>query len=118
LQFSSATYSVTETQGTATITVTRTGGFGTTVSVHYATSNGTATAGPDYTAVSGTLTFGPTDPTKTFAVTVLADVAPETSETVNLALSAPGGAVLGARSTAVLTISVEPFGGAPASSSP
>ena len=50
LQFSAASYSVNENQGTATITVTRTGGSTGSVSVNYATSNGTATAGSDYTA--------------------------------------------------------------------
>src|SRR5262249_59077369 len=57
LQFSSATYAVNESQATAIITVTRTGGSTGTVSVHYATSDGTATAGSDYAATSGTLTF-------------------------------------------------------------
>src|SRR5207237_1499163 len=43
LQFSSATYSVAENGGTATITVSRIGGSGGAVSVHLATSDGTAT---------------------------------------------------------------------------
>ena len=52
LHFSAASYSVVENQGTATITVTRTNGSTGSVSVNYATSNGTATAGSDYTATS------------------------------------------------------------------
>src|SRR5262249_8182684 len=47
LQFSSATYAVNENGGAATVTVTRTGGSSGAVSVSYATSNGTATAGSD-----------------------------------------------------------------------
>ena len=43
-----------------TITVRRSGGsLGGPVTVDYATSDGTATAGSDYAAVNGTLTFGP-----------------------------------------------------------
>src|SRR5262249_8546246 len=52
LQFSAGAYSVNENQGSISITVTRTGGSSGTVSIHYATSDGTATAGSDYTATS------------------------------------------------------------------
>src|SRR4029079_12453905 len=55
LQFRSAAYSITESGPTSTITVTRQGGSSGTVSVNYATTSGTATAGSDYTATSGTL---------------------------------------------------------------
>jgi hypothetical protein len=55
LQFSNTTYSQSENGTSATITVTRTGGSSGAASVQYATSNGTATAGSDYTATSGTL---------------------------------------------------------------
>src|SRR5439155_10748347 len=57
LQFSNPTYAVTENGATATVAVTRTGGSAGSVSVNYGTSNGTATAGSDYTAAAGTLTF-------------------------------------------------------------
>ena len=43
------------------------------VTVDYATSNGTATAGADYTATSGTLTISAGSTTGTFNVPVLAD---------------------------------------------
>ena len=39
-----------------------------TVSVNYSTANNTATAGSDYVATSGTLTFNPGDTTKTITV--------------------------------------------------
>ena len=63
-----------------------------TVSVRYATSDGTATAGADYEAVSGALRFGPGETAKTVSVPVLNDAHDEGSETLALALSAPFGA--------------------------
>ncbi|HEY0706259.1 MAG TPA: carbohydrate-binding protein, partial [Polyangia bacterium] len=55
LGFGAATYSIGEGGGTLTVTVTRTNGSSGTVGVNYATSNGTATAGSDYTSRTGTL---------------------------------------------------------------
>jgi hypothetical protein len=112
LQFSSPTYIVGEGGGTATITVTRTGGTDGTVTVDYATvAGGTATggasctAGIDYINASGTLTFVNGDNSETFNVTICNDATSESSETVNMALSnVTGGATIGTPSTAVLTI--------------
>ena len=55
--FTSASFSVAETAPQATVTVSRTGGSQGAASVDYDTSNGTATAGQDYTAVGGTLSW-------------------------------------------------------------
>jgi hypothetical protein len=76
------------------------------VSVNYATSDGTATEGSDYTAASDTLTWADGDTTdKTFTVAITDDAIYEGNETVNLTLSSPtGGAVLGSPISAVLTI--------------
>ena len=87
--FSSATYSVAENAGNATITVNLSGASAQTVTVNYDTSNGNATAGSDYTADSGMLTFNPGNTTKTFNVTILDDAIFEGPETVNLALGSP-----------------------------
>ena len=66
------------------------------VTVDYATSNDTATAGADYTATSGTLTFAVGESSKTVAVTVLSDSHNEGNETMKLTLSnAKGTAVIG-----------------------
>ena len=64
------------------------------VSVDYATEDGTATAGADYTAVSGTLTFAAGETTKTVSVTLLDDAVDEGKETFKLKLSNPQGAYL------------------------
>ncbi len=106
LQFSAATYSVSEAGPTATITATRTGSAAGAVSVSYATSNGTATAGSDYTAVSGTLNWASGDTAaKTFTVAIIDDAVVESNETVNITLSNPtNGAVIGSPSAVALTI--------------
>ena len=74
-----------------------------TVTVDYATSDGTATAGSDYTATSGTLTFAAGETAKTVSVPVLNDAHDEGSETLTLTLSNPSGAYL-ADGTATGTI--------------
>jgi uncharacterized delta-60 repeat protein len=105
LQFSDATYSVSEGDSSKLVTVTRTGGSDGTVTVQYATANGTANSGSDYTATSGTLTFAQGETTKNLSIPILEDALVEDSETVNLTLSNPtGGAALGNQQTAVLTI--------------
>ena len=65
-----------------------------TVTVAYATADGTATAGSDYTSTSGTLTFAPGDTLKTVSVPVLEDGHDDDGETMALRLSSPAGAVI------------------------
>ncbi len=65
-----------------------------TVTVSYATANGTATAGSDYTAASGLATFPVGSTTQPVAVPVAGDVLDEANETFFVNLSAPNGAVL------------------------
>ena len=57
--------------------------------VDYGTSDGTATAGADYTAASGTLTFAAGETSKTVSVAVLDDALDEGSETLTLTLTNP-----------------------------
>ena len=64
------------------------------VQVDYATRDGTAQAGSDYTASSGTLSFAPGETAKTVTVAVLDDSHDEGSETLTLVLSNPSGAYL------------------------
>ena len=113
LVFSSSNYQKTENGGSASVTVTRTGGLGGGMTVRYATANGTASAGADYAATTGTLTFAAGVQSMSFTVPITNDTLDESNETVNLSLSDPaGGAVLGTRRTAVLKIVDNDTGGA------
>ena len=88
-----------------TVTVTRTGGLDGDVSVHYATSDGTATAGSDYDAASGDFTWLESDGApKTFDVMIHGDTTYEANETIILTLSNAQVASLGSPSTATITI--------------
>ncbi len=106
VEFSAAGYTVAQSAGTLTITVDRTGGSTGAVSVGYATSNGTAVAGTDFTAASGTLNWNAGDATsKTFAVAI-SNAAPFSgSKSFKVKLSGPGGgATLG--SPAIASVSI------------
>ncbi|HUQ87740.1 MAG TPA: Calx-beta domain-containing protein, partial [Vicinamibacterales bacterium] len=78
----------------ATFTVTLSGPSSQAIAVQYATSNGTATAGSDYTATSGTLTLNPGVVSQTFGVSISGDVTFEPNETFTVTLSNPSGALL------------------------
>jgi uncharacterized delta-60 repeat protein len=96
---------VIETEGEAVVSVERSGDTSGIVTVDYVASDGTAQAGLDYRAASGTLVFGPSETSKTFAVPILDDRLAEGDETVNLTLSNPtGGASLSPQKTSVVTI--------------
>ena len=76
---------------------------GQTVSVHYATADGSAIAGADYTAASGTVTFPPGSTNQTITVAVLGDTVPEPAETFLVNLDSPVHATL-ANTQAAATI--------------
>ena len=89
--------SVTEgNNGTSTLafTVTLSAAASGPVTVAYATSNGTAKAGQDYVARTGTLTFAAGETSKVVHVQVTGDTAVEANETVRLTLSSPTGAAI------------------------
>ena len=65
-----------------------------TVTVNYTTSNGTAVAGSDYTATSGTLIFNATEFTKNIAVPILGDIVFESDEAFTVTLSGASGATI------------------------
>jgi aryl-phospho-beta-D-glucosidase BglC (GH1 family) len=78
----------------AAFTVTLSAASKSAVTVGYATSNGTATAGSDYIASNGTVTFAPGETSKTIAVIVNGDATAEAKETFTVTLSTPSGATL------------------------
>ena len=106
VQFSAAAYSAGETAGTATITVTLTGNTALNTSVTYATNPGTASAGSDYTSVSGPLTFGPVlgSASQSFSVPILDNAKYEGNEALTLTLGNLINGQLGAQHPATLTI--------------
>ena len=75
-------------------TVTLSGQSAQTVTVNYATANGTATAGSDYTATSGTLTFNPGVTSLPISVAVSGDTAFEGNETFTVNLSTASNATI------------------------
>ena len=85
---------VDEDAGNAVFSVTRMGQSTETVTVRYATSDGTAEAGPDYTAANGTLTFGVGETAKAISVEVVDDGSAEGDETFTVSLSMPQHATL------------------------
>jgi Zn-dependent metalloprotease len=99
----------------ATFTVTLSAPYASTVTVNYATADGTALAGSDYTAASGVLTFLAGETSKTITVAIQGETLGEANETflVNLSgSSGPGisdsqglGTIVNDDSTAVLSIS-------------
>ncbi len=100
----------------AVFTVSLTQAAGTDVTVNYATSDGTAVAGTDYAATSGTLTIPAGSTSGTIGVPVLNNAAAAAgTKTFSITLSAPSGAGLGA-STATETVTdvvptIKTFGG-------
>ncbi len=96
--------SVGENAGAVSVHVVRTGSTTGSVSVQYSTSPGTA-SGADYTATSGTLTFGPGVMQQTITVPILTDALIEGNETFTVNLASPTEALLGATTSAEVTIS-------------
>ena len=103
--FDTANVSVSESIGTVTVTVERTGGLAGAASVDYATANGTATSGSDYTATNGTLNWLDAETaSKTFAVAITDETTVDTNENFTVNLSNATGAALGAVVTKTITI--------------
>ena len=93
-----------ETSGTLHLAVELSAAADTEVSVHYAITGGSATAGADYTGSDGTLTFSPGETAKTIDdLTILDDNEEESDETIELTLSNATGAKIG---TATETVTI------------
>jgi hypothetical protein len=82
--------------GNLVLTVTKAGTTSGSFSVNYATGDGSATAGSDYAAASGTLAFGAADTIMPITIATTDDTTVESSETVLVNLfGATGGATIG-----------------------
>ncbi|UXE62776.1 MAG: S8 family serine peptidase [Woronichinia naegeliana WA131] len=87
-------------------TVSLSGSSPQTITVQYSTANGTALAGSDYTATTGTLAFTPgvTSQTISIPILILNDSVNEANETFTLKLTSPTNAILGGTATVTTTI--------------
>jgi len=115
VQFSAASFGVTEGTNTLSVQVTRTGDTSGASTVDYATSdtaaaspcstvNGVASSRCDYLTTLGTLQFAPGVTTRTISIPIIDDVYAEGNESFTITLSNATGATLGAPATATLTI--------------
>lgn len=102
--FVSSAYSVNETEGSVTIAVTRNGGNSSGCSVNYATCNGTAQAGTDYTSSSGTLSWSAGDAAAKTITISIANRGANNSKTFKVTLSDTLGGALGCASETTVTI--------------
>ena len=102
-QFPVSAFTTKDTAPYAVVTVDLDTPSPNTITVNYATSNGTAMAGTDYSSTSGTLTFAPEQLSNYFEVPIL-DGGHHGALTVNLALSSPTNTTLGSLADATLTI--------------
>ncbi len=105
VQLSAATDSVSGDAGSELLTVNRTGNTTLSASVGYATTDGTALAGTDYTSTSGTLNFSAGQTSKTISVPLLNNTAGAAGSTFSLALSNPAsGTIVGTQQSETVTV--------------
>lgn len=103
--FSDAVVNAVENWGSVTLTVRRDKGNAGPVSISYATRDGTARAGRDYTATTGTLNFADGQTSASINVPLTNTSKVDGSRTLSLSLSRPtGGATLGTQRTISLKI--------------
>jgi Calx-beta domain/WD40-like Beta Propeller Repeat len=106
VQFSLTGLTISETDSTATFAITRTGNPSGALTVQYATSNGTAKAGADYSAAAGSVVFADGETTKDIVVPLINDTTDEFNETMLLTVSDfnATGESAGSLSASILTI--------------
>jgi hypothetical protein len=105
LRMGAATLQLSESAGSASVRVQRVGGSSGAVSVSYATQDGSAIAGSDYSAANGTLNWSNGDVAdKLLTIAVTNDSVVEGDETFNVVLSVVGGGAALAATTTTVTI--------------
>jgi endoglucanase len=101
---SAASLAVAQSAGKVTLTATRSGGTTGAVSVKYATSNGTASAGQNYTAQSGALSWAAGDASAKSIVVPVSSTVISNPVTFKVALASPSGAALGTPAATTVTV--------------
>ena len=105
VQFTAPSYTAAEPGGSVTVRVARVGGSSGSASATYATMDGTAVAGADYSSVTGTLSWGEWDySVREIAIPILDDSDREASESFTVALDNISGAVTGGVPVATVKI--------------
>ena len=104
VQFVSASIPVAEDSGVVQVGVVRCDDGTLPVTVDFATTDLTATGGLDYSSITTTLSFAPTERWKLVSIPILNDGLKEVNETFRLTLSNPTNATLGATKTTTVTI--------------
>jgi parallel beta-helix repeat protein len=105
VQFTSSSFSIGEGAGFATVAVSRTGDTSGAASVRYATNDGTAKEGRDYTAAFGLLNFAAGETSKSFPLLIIDNAFVDGARTVNVTLASPNGTSLTTQSDAAVNIS-------------
>lgn len=105
-RFGAPNYLANENAGAFLVSVIRSSGLASNVTVDFFTQDGTALAlQPDYIGTNGTLSFGAGETNKVIAVPIHNDTVPEGNEALSIVLTnATGGASLSATNAATLTI--------------
>jgi mannan endo-1,4-beta-mannosidase len=102
---SASTYSVAQNAGSVTLVVNRTGGASGAASVRYATANGTAAAGTNYTTEHGRFSWANGDDSPRALIIPISNSAPFTgTKTLAVAIASAEGLTLGAVTSAIVTI--------------
>jgi hypothetical protein len=102
---SAANYSLQQNAGAVRVTVMRMGGSSGAASVHYATANGSAVAGRDYTATSGSLSWASGDTTSKTVSVAVSNATPYTgTRTFSVALSGATGSTMGTPSSSTVSV--------------
>ena len=102
-------YTAAEASLAVTLVVSRTGGSAGTVAVDYATIPGTATAGADFTAASGSLSFGNGVVSQTIVIGLINDTDVESNEAFSVSLSNPtnGASIASGQGSSQVTVTSE-----------
>jgi glucose/arabinose dehydrogenase len=104
ISFSDSAYEVAESAGSLTVTLIRAGSTASAASVTLATTDGSAVAGVNFTAISQTVTFPIGNNVQTVVLTILDEATAFNAKSFSLGLSAATGATIDGSTTAAVQI--------------